>query len=501
MANNPEIQQALQEYRAALESNPTSSQPLDVLIKVEQKIIRSLREEVTKKVDEVLKAEIDEVLKEHSEKSISELLDETHEKAQEVLQGRENGSIESLEQYLERLNIVCRKVDEVILEPMDLELQEGPDPFERKELIHDKLQLLLILLRGQEIYTDDICIVIGENRPEMMREDSYLLIEIPKVERTIFLHLGYGEATFVIKGIHNRQIVIKMTKEEIVEKLGAIKIIYNEENLGKWMDYMLLALDLENTQEVTRVDIEEFERAQFYRTEIMKKCPTPEDFMGMSRKEKIGFKILGKGLKALSTYVGMKESFYPADSKKNLAKLGRVIYGEGHEVIECEFWSEEEWIERIKQEVPTAEEFIGIKQKDRVKFKILGKGLALLNKCVGIKENLNPVPNRRDMVKMARVIYGEGHEVIECEFWNEEEWVERIKQEIPTPEEFMGIKYGEKHRFKVIRRGLRALSTNIGIKENIDPIGYRQDMAKMARVIYGEGHEVIESVLREAETE
>ena len=105
-----------------------------------------------------------------------------------------------IKQKLKELNIVFDEVEWTILPP---EWQERIIPWswkwaEEKEWF-DRFSLLLekVLSAENWFYIWDYRVVIWNNRKNMMRKTSYIVIEIPKINKTIFLNNEYWEATFI----------------------------------------------------------------------------------------------------------------------------------------------------------------------------------------------------------------------------------------------------------------------------------------------------------------
>ena len=101
---------------------------------------------------------------------------------------------------LKELNIVYDELEWTILPP---EWQERIIPWswkwvEEKEWF-DRFSLLLekVLSAENWFYIWDYRVVIWNNRKNMMRKTSYIVIEIPKINKTIFVNNEYWEATFI----------------------------------------------------------------------------------------------------------------------------------------------------------------------------------------------------------------------------------------------------------------------------------------------------------------
>ena len=105
-----------------------------------------------------------------------------------------------IKEKLDELNIVYDEVDWVILPPeWEERIITGSWKWIEKKDLFDRFSLLLqrVLNADNWFYTWDYRIVIWNNRKNMMRETSYIVIEIPKINKTIFVNNEYWEATFI----------------------------------------------------------------------------------------------------------------------------------------------------------------------------------------------------------------------------------------------------------------------------------------------------------------
>jgi len=142
-----------------------------------------------------------------------------------------------------------------------------------------------------------------------------------------------------------------------------------------------------------------------WKMKIIEKVPTPEAWMGMTKTEKQNFKHYGdKGLIAIAAIFGVKGD--PVGISQVMAKLGMQIYGVGHDCIECELWSNNEWQMKLVEKVPTPDAWIKMKGTEKLNFKTYGgKGLITIARIFGVMGN--PINNNRVMAELGRKIYGD----------------------------------------------------------------------------------------------
>lgn len=331
------------EFINAIEENPTSSTPFDIIAELESRILRfvwALDEDETIEFGKLSSEEmqnINEILNELGLSDVLSILDYIVKRAKFALQDTEKAGGATVEEYLERLKIPYSKTSQTILEPKHQSpIQVGSGNWEdAPSLTSSKLRLLLETLHDINIYTSDICVVKGTNSSNMMRKGSYLCVEIPKLNRTIFIHNEYAEATFVLPGIFDRHTVFSMTKDELQTKLSAVKIPFSESNPQEWKMRIIESLGMDEESKGLPIDINSYSEKRFYIHELKLLYPDPEVFMSLSFKERQSIKINEKGLSAISTIlVGDVSLAQLCRLVYQYALFAEAVYGSGHECIE-----------------------------------------------------------------------------------------------------------------------------------------------------------------------
>lgn len=103
---------------------------------------------------------------------------------------------------------------------------------------------------GGNIDTRDIMVDVQSETPEnMIRHLPYLIVRIPRLNRTVIINDRLGEATFVLQGLIDINTFQETTKSELESRLGAKKIVYNT----LWWDniYKYLTNNWSDTEENT----------------------------------------------------------------------------------------------------------------------------------------------------------------------------------------------------------------------------------------------------------
>ena len=86
--------------------------------------------------------------------------------------------------------------------------------------------------------------IIWTNTPEMSREQSYAVIRIEGLNRTVLINNSYGEATYVVTWILDIEDLITFTKKDYQEDQNAVRVRFFSSNPGLWGSQMSEALFL-----------------------------------------------------------------------------------------------------------------------------------------------------------------------------------------------------------------------------------------------------------------
>ncbi|HVY13191.1 MAG TPA: hypothetical protein VHB73_06470, partial [Alphaproteobacteria bacterium] len=98
---------------------------------------------------------------------------------------------------------------------------DGAEPKNPHEFIRQpRLAILVKLLHGLEIYSDDLIIRVGTIFEDKIRQLPYVLIDIPRIGRQIAICDQYGQVTFVSQGIQQASFWAGYSKSEIKKQTG-----------------------------------------------------------------------------------------------------------------------------------------------------------------------------------------------------------------------------------------------------------------------------------------
>jgi len=191
------------------------------------------------------------------------------------------------------------------------------------------------------------------------------------------------------------------------------------------------------------------------------------------------FKIEKAGLVALATKFGVKGS--PIGSRSTHLELGKKIYGENHECLQYEEQpklSTEELQVKIKEKVPTAEEWAVMGPKERREFKIASMGLHAIATQFGMKKS--PVHQPSAHFELGRKVYGEDHECFK-ELTLEELRI-KIIEKVPTFQEWTGMTSLQRRAFMIGRLKLNAIARQFGVTGS--PLQRKSVHLELGRKIY-----------------
>ncbi len=357
----------------------------------------------------------------------------------------------------------------LILQPGDTQQPivegDGQGNFEARfdTIVHDFIELL----KKIKIYSDDLIITIGDPpSPNMMRQESYVKIEIPRLRKTVLLCNQIGEATFVIQGYIPNIILSKYTKEDFKDNpLYPTRRIVRGESWSSDVLKYLLEEEAWGEQKreqavVNKVNVKDIYELRIRISEQIRKQYTPDKWLKMSHIEAVTIKVGNRGLFALAIFFGVE-----GNQRNTLSRLrlGAAIWPESFEITQAikieERTSVVEWREVIIQNGWTPNKWLEMDQRSARLFKIDNRGLKALATIFGVEgDPFNTLPRLR----LGAAIWPESDDIkyeIKVEERTPIEWREAIHQNGWTPDKWFKINQGSAGLFKVDDRGLKALAT------------------------------------------
>jgi len=223
--------------------------------------------------------------------SISDLLDQCIAHLNKILDNQEN-----MEDILKKMKICYKKVEDTILPPDEKPIQTGSWNWwiEKREW-YNKFWLLLNLLREKWIYTDDLYVAIGVNQENQMREQSYLYIYIPRINKIILINNSYGEKTFIYNWYIQLNYFLGNTKIWIKNNENIVGVNFDYENITNWkskMNYYLFEKQETDKPLIwEKINVEKFVKRQDF-VDFYEQLPEAEKKMVIGSSDK--YKELAK---------------------------------------------------------------------------------------------------------------------------------------------------------------------------------------------------------------
>ena len=483
-----EILKLYQEFQDYLNTKPGNEIP-GILIDLEEKILALLewREILTRRYKKNREQVERKILKIVTRESvdIESLLDQLSSRVQEILK-------KSPEEIDREMWIFVRELEWVILPPWEGNIREWDwkaEVREKRELLESRYGKVLEILRQNEIYVDDIIVYTWVLRDNQIRKTSYRVIQIPRLSKTIFVCDEYGESSFIAASLVYPEVFLEETKSDIREKLDVERVVHSKGWEERFTDVVFWKKDWENEdiKIPKKIDVRKMEE---YRHEILRQFPTSADWMSLDKKQKHELKIQWKWLTAIARIFWI--SWKPRDNSRNMALLWQKIYGEWHDIIDCELWTVEQWRQDILRQFPSPEDWMKLTAIQKRELIIHWKWLSAIAWIFWI--SWNPTGYSQDMALLWQKIYGEWHDIIDCELWTVEDWKQNIQSKFSSPADWMSLDKKQKHELKIQWKWLTAIARIFWISWN--PTGNSRNMALLWEKIYG-NHKVFEEYLKE----
>ena len=107
---------------------------------------------------------------------------------------------------------------------------------------YNRIKYLKQILDEKKVPFEYRLAIIWTNTPEMSREQSYAVIRIEGLNRTVLINNSYGEATYVVTWILDIEDLITFTKKDYQEDQNAVRVRFFSSNPGLWGSQMSEAL-------------------------------------------------------------------------------------------------------------------------------------------------------------------------------------------------------------------------------------------------------------------
>lgn len=311
-----------------------------------------------------------------------------------------------------------RTIDATILPPGKgaIRQTEGKSKFVEPKY-EERLAELVDIFQEIGIFTDDLIVTQGKNQANMVRqEESYVIVEIPRLQRTVLVCNLVGEATFVIHGTISRQALTSLSKADLLAAYPGVVHPIVRHSYAYWKAELLKHLmSVEESikprsknhirPKETKIDVGAYDEMR----ELVKKNHTPESWVVLLKRSKmsddkpapyfLALSIGGYGLRAIYTRFGLPGNPF---TKLNFLRLGLTIWGEdntllrttfsdllgGRDLVDVEMVESrtpDEWAAVIKNKY-TPTQWVGLLEDRQLnQFEVDGKKIRALCRVFGVE--------------------------------------------------------------------------------------------------------------------
>jgi|GEM_PF-6866835 hypothetical protein len=490
MLGEEDIASVRDKYNNFIDSleTPLDGKPFDRIVDIEDFVRRALGGSLGNDV-------VDEELKKAGFGGVGFLIDVYHERVCEALDEAVISSDGDVEKYFGMLGIDCERVENLIEASLldKKSVDGGEDGFSTKDRSgKSKVNVLIKELVDQDISFETLKVYVRSTYvPSDGSDEIYLLI--PKLNKTVIVNTTSGYYTYVVSGLKNLEEISRIPRNRMVEDLGVIPVKSSNGNLDVYRKNLADILGFESKVEG---DVEGLDRLKKELAVAMKqKYPDPQVLIDLSFADRVGVKVLGIGLHHLAAIFFGTRKLRPHAKIYDFAKFLFAIYGEGYPWIDHELMTKEEVIDVIKKEYPTPESFVAFVDSDQfLTAKIDGMGVHFLYKKIwGVTGRID-LKTREGRMKLARAIYGEGHDCIDESFLGREEWIKMVKEKYPEAEGFvkLAMSSAKFSQADVEGKNFDFLYKKIFGVAHRGKLLNRKGRMGMAKAIYGEGHDCID---------
>ena len=302
----------------------------------------------------------------------------------------------SPEEKLKELGIKYIKTDKMILppDPEYRRIQTGSGKWRKEPWPdYDRIGRLVWLLKGIGVYTTDYTVIVWTNTENAMRRESYVMFQIPKLNKTILVNNCYGEATFIYDGILEYDDVVAYSKKDLSSQLT--KIIFSHSKKETW--------DVQILGELTRIKQEVKEKRE--KGELSEPKSVKEIFKAnreaisneKKREEITKFFLKNYGTKIEITKENEKDYTFPEEESKGL----NIFTGEKNEQLYIFTEGEERNVYTFTEEDKEKLVIMKVEERSELKITVWGEaqGLQATARTFWLKEE-NPISNQKDREKL-----------------------------------------------------------------------------------------------------
>ena len=302
----------------------------------------------------------------------------------------------SPEEKLKELGIKYIKTEKMILppDPEYRRIQTGSGKWRKEPWPdYDRIGRLVWLLKDIGVYTTDYTVIVWTNTENAMRRESYVMFQIPKLNKTILVNNCYGEATFIYDGILEYNDVVAYSKKDLSSQLT--KIIFSHSKKEAW--------DVQILGELTRIKEEVKEKRE--KGELSEPKSVKEIFKAnreaisneKKREEITKFFLKNYGTKIEITKENEKDYTFPEEESNGL----NIFTGKKNEQLYIFTEGEERNVYTFTEEDKEKLVIMKVEERSELKITVWGEsqGLQATARTFWLKEG-NPISNQKDREKL-----------------------------------------------------------------------------------------------------
>jgi hypothetical protein len=189
--------------------------------------------------------------------SISTFLDNAHDSILRLIQGGKAGLEEEIENLL-ALGVVVTYSPAVLVETAGTPRTGVPGDGEFTQGRYSpRLALLIAGLSRYGIYKEDLTVTVGALRETMMRDEAYVLVEIPKLNKDILVCNQMGEITLVSDRMLGISTYASVNKDDLKSKPGVRAVRFVNE--GEWLAAIGQCISEKCAADVRKINVRDYE--------------------------------------------------------------------------------------------------------------------------------------------------------------------------------------------------------------------------------------------------
>ena len=261
---------------------------------------------------------------------------------------------------------------------------------------YNRIKYLKQILDEREVPFEYRLAIIWTNTPEMSREQSYAVIRIEGLNRTVLINNSYGEATYVVTWILDIEDLITFTKKDYQEDQNAVRVKFFSSNPGLWGSQMSEAL-FSPINKKLKNHIKKQEEAEL---KTKKEAINNEK----KREEITKFFLKNYGTKIEITKENEKGYTFPEEESNGL----NIFTGKKNEQLYIFTEGEERNVYTFTDEDKEKLIIMTVEERSKLKITVWGEpqGLFTIATACWLREE-NPVNNQKDREKFLSEIIWE----------------------------------------------------------------------------------------------